>query len=104
MPVLLVEPNETKFFFKIQLHCIHSGLAEQQQRQLESDTVEPLPERFGTLRMKAVSDPFRGPETPVADVGVEAARWEIPSPRDVNIADEDSSEESIGEETHRRAD
>ena len=36
-----------------------SGLAEQQQRQLESDTVEPLLERFGTLRMKAVSDPFR---------------------------------------------
>ena len=34
-----------------------SGLAEQQQRQLESDTVEPLLERFGTLRMKAVSDP-----------------------------------------------
>ena len=36
-----------------------SGLAEQQQRHLESDTVEPLLERFGTLRMKAVSDPFR---------------------------------------------
>ena len=43
-----------------------------------------------------------GPETPVADVGVEAARWAIPVPRDVNIADEDSSEESIGEETDRR--
>ena len=43
-----------------------------------------------------------GPETPVADVGVEAARWAIPAPRDVNIADEDSSEESIGEETDRR--
>ena len=39
-----------------------------------------------------------GPETPVADVGVEAARWAIPSSRDVNIADEESSEESIGEE------
>ena len=71
-----------------------SGLAEQQQRQLESAPVEPLPECLGTLRMKAVSDPFResslvfessmpaapeqihgvcGPETPVADVGVEAA-------------------------------
>ena len=36
-----------------------SGLAEQQQRQLESDPVEPLPECLGTLRMKAVSDPFR---------------------------------------------
>ena len=63
-----------------------SGLAEQQQRQLESDTVEPLLERLGTLRMKAVSDPFRErslvceSETSVADVGVEAARWEIPSP------------------------
>ena len=43
-----------------------------------------------------------GSETPVADVGVEAARWTIPAPRDVNIADEDSSEESIGEETDRR--
>ena len=43
-----------------------------------------------------------GPETPVADAGVEAARWAIPAPRDVNIADEDSSEESIGEETDRR--
>ena len=43
-----------------------------------------------------------GPETPVADVGVEAARWAIPAPRDVHIADEDSSEESIGEETDRR--
>ena len=68
-----------------------SGLAEQQQRQLESDTVEPLLERFGTLRMKAVSDPFHerslvckssmpaapeqthgvcGPETSVAGAGV----------------------------------
>ena len=93
-----------------------SGLAEQQRRQLESDTVEPLLDRFGTLRMKAVSDPFHerslvckssmaaapvqtfcGPGTSVADAGVEAARWEIPSPRDVNITDEDSSEESIGE-------
>ena len=67
-----------------------SGLAEQQQRQLESDTVEPLLECLGTLRMKAVSDPFRqrslvcesslpavpeqaqevcGSETLVADVG-----------------------------------
>ena len=36
-----------------------SGLAEQQQRQPESDTVEPLPECLGILRMKAVSDPFR---------------------------------------------
>ena len=36
-----------------------SGLAEQQQRQLESAPVEPLPECLGTLRMKAVSDPFR---------------------------------------------
>ena len=43
-----------------------------------------------------------GPETSVADAGVEAARWEIPSPRDVSITDEDSSEESIGEETDRR--
>ena len=85
--------------------------------------MEPLSECLGTLRMKAVSDPFResslvfessmpaapeqihgvcGPETPVADVGVEAARWAIPAPRDVNIADEDASEESIGEETDRR--
>ena len=100
-----------------------SGLAEQQQRQLESDTVEPLPECLETLRMKAVSDPLHerslvckssmpaapeqtygvcGPETSVADAGVEAARWEIPSPRDVSITDEDSSEESIGEETDRR--
>ena len=36
-----------------------SGLAEQQQRQLESALVEPLPEYLGTLRMKAASDPFR---------------------------------------------
>ena len=36
-----------------------SGLAEQQQRQLESAPVEPLPERLGTLRMEASSDPFR---------------------------------------------
>ena len=43
-----------------------------------------------------------GPGTPVADVSVEAARWAIPAPQDVNIADEDSSEESIGEETDRR--
>ena len=85
--------------------------------------MEPLPECLGTLRMKAASDPFRvsslafgssmpavleqthgvcGPGTPAADVGVEAARWAIPAPRDVNIADEDSSEESIGEETDRR--
>ena len=42
-----------------------------------------------------------GPETPAADVGVEAARWAIPAPRDINIVDEDSSEESIGEETDR---
>ena len=68
-----------------------SGLAEQQQRQLESAPVEPLPECLGTLRMKAFSDPFRvsslafgssmpaapeqthrvcGPGTPAADVGV----------------------------------
>ena len=78
-----------------------------------SDTVEPLLERFGTLRMKAVSDTFHerslvykssmpaaleqtygvcGPETSVADAGVEAARW------DVSITDEDSSETSIGKE------
>ena len=102
---------------QVRLHVsCGSGLAEQQQRQLESDTVEPLLERFGTLRMKAVSDPFHerslvcksslpaapeqtygvcGPETSVADADVEAARWEIPSPRDVSITDEDSSEESI---------
>ena len=70
-----------------------SGLAELQQRQLESAPMEPLPECLGTLRMKAVSDPFResslvsessmlaapeqihgvcGPETSVADVGVES--------------------------------
>ena len=87
-----------------------SGLAQQQQRQSESDPVEPLPERLGTLRMKAASDPFRvsslafessvpaAPEqthgvcglgTLTADVGVEAARWAIPAPRDVNVADED---------------
>ena len=36
-----------------------SGLAEQQQRQLESAPVEPLPECLGTLRTKAASDPFR---------------------------------------------
>ena len=36
-----------------------SCLAEQQQRQLESAPVEPLPERVGTLRTKAASDPFR---------------------------------------------
>ena len=36
-----------------------SGLAEQQQRQLESAPVEPLPECFGTLRTKAASDSFR---------------------------------------------
>ena len=85
--------------------------------------MEPLPECLGTLRMKAASDPFRvsslafgssmpaapeqthrvcGPGTPAADVGVGAARWAIPAPRNVNIADEDSSEESIGEETDRR--
>ena len=100
-----------------------SGLAEQQQRQPESAPVEPLTECLGTLRMKAASDPFRvsslafgssmpaapeqthgvcGPGTPAADVGVGAARWAIPAPRDVNIADEDSSGESIGEETDRR--
>ena len=36
-----------------------SFLAEQQQRQLESAPVEPLPECLGTLRTKAASDPFR---------------------------------------------
>ena len=36
-----------------------SGLAKQQQRQLESAPVEPLPECPGTLRTKAASDPFR---------------------------------------------
>ena len=36
-----------------------SGLAEQQQGQLESAPMEPLPECLGTLRMKAASDPFR---------------------------------------------
>ena len=36
-----------------------SGLAEQQQRQSVSASVEPLPEYFGTLRTKATSDPFR---------------------------------------------
>ena len=36
-----------------------SCLAGQQQRQLESAPVEPLPECFGTLRTKATSDPFR---------------------------------------------
>ena len=35
-----------------------SGLAEQQQRQLESAPVEPVPERLGTLRTKTASDPF----------------------------------------------
>ena len=100
-----------------------SGLVEQQQRQLESDAVEPLLERFWDSEDEGGFRPFRerslvckssmpaapeqtygvcGPETSVADAGVEAARWEIPSPRDVNITDEDSSEESIGEETDRR--
>ena len=37
-----------------------SGLAEQQQGQLESASVEPLPECLGTLRTKAASDPFSG--------------------------------------------
>ena len=36
-----------------------SGLAAQQQRQLESALVEPVPECLGTLRKKASSDPFR---------------------------------------------
>ena len=36
-----------------------SGLAEQQQRQLECAPVESLPEYLGTLRTKAASDPFR---------------------------------------------
>ena len=36
-----------------------SGLAEQQQKQSESASVEPLLERFGTSRTKAASDPFR---------------------------------------------
>ena len=36
-----------------------SGLAEQQQRQLESVPVEPMPECLGTLRTKAASDTFR---------------------------------------------
>ena len=36
-----------------------SCLAEQQQRQLESAPVEPLPECLGTLRTKAASDSFR---------------------------------------------
>ena len=36
-----------------------SGLAEHQQRQLESVPVEPMPECLGTLRMKAASDTFR---------------------------------------------
>ena len=52
---------------------------------------------------------FCGPGAPVADVGV-AARWAIPvrnsssysTHRSVNIADDESSEESIGEETDRR--
>ena len=100
-----------------------SGLAEQQQRQLESALVEPMPECLGTLRIKAASDPFRvsslafgspvpaapeqthrvcGPGALAADVGDGAARWAIPAPRNDNIADEDSSEEPIGEETDRR--
>ena len=33
-----------------------SGLAEQQQRQLESVPVEPMPEYLGTLRTKVASD------------------------------------------------
>ena len=37
-----------------------------------------------------------------ADVGVGAARWAIPAPRNDSVADEDSSEESIGEEMDRR--
>ena len=116
--------EEQAMLHQARLHVSRgSDLAEQQQRQLESDAVEPLLERFGTLRMKAVSDPFRerslvckssmpaapeqaygvcGPETSVADAGVEAVRWGIPSPRDVNITDEDSCEESIGEERDRR--
>ena len=36
-----------------------SGLAEQQQRRLESVPVEPMPECLGTLRTKAASDTFR---------------------------------------------
>ena len=36
-----------------------SGLAEQ-HKQLESASVDPLPERLGTLRTKTASDPFRG--------------------------------------------
>ena len=36
-----------------------SCLAEQQQRQLESASVKPVLERFGTLRTKTTSDPFR---------------------------------------------
>ena len=43
-----------------------------------------------------------GLRAPAADVGVGAARWAIPAPRNDNIADEDSSEESIGEEMERR--
>ena len=84
-----------------------SGLAEQQQRHMESAPVEPLPERLGTLRMKASSDPFRvsslafGSSVPAApeqihrvsvDFSVRAARWATPAPRNDNIVDEDSSE------------
>ena len=36
-----------------------SGLAEQQQKQLESASVGALPERLGTLRTKTASDPFQ---------------------------------------------
>ena len=36
-----------------------SGLAEQQQRRLESVPVEPMPECLGTLRTKAAADTFR---------------------------------------------
>ena len=85
------------------------GLAEQQQRWLESAPVEPLPECLGTLRMKAASDPFRvsslafRSSMPAAPEQTHPV-WSCPSSSSnssVNIAEE-SSEESIGEETDRR--
>ena len=91
-----------------------SGLVKQQQKQSKSALVEYMPECLGTLRMKAASDPFRVGSlafgAPAADAGVGPARRAIPGSNSsshsthwsVNFADEESSEESIGEKTDRR--
>ena len=91
-----------------------SGIVKQRQKQFESTLMEPMPEYLETLRKKAASDPFRVGSlafgAPAADAGVGTTRRAIPggnssshsTPWSVNFADEESSEESVGEEAERR--